>query len=558
MNKDVIYIDVEDDITAIIGKIKASKEKIIALVPPKRVGILQSAVNLRLLERMASNANKRLVLITNNQALIALSAAAAIPVAKNLQSKPELAEISALSIDDDEDIIDGAQLPVGELERTADVVTVTDKSIDKDIETLDIDDTPVRVGAAAAVTSAAKPSRAGKVKSGIKVPNFNTFRKKMFIGIAAGVVLIAFIVWAAIFAPAATVIITARTTPASVNTTVTLAGNAATDVTKGLIQSKVQTTKKDVSVEFDATGEKDIGAKATGTITVKNCDSNTSFALESGTIFTATSGQSYSSTSSATVPGFTGSASVCRNTGAGAGVVSIAVVADNSGEASNIAAASYTIDGVSGDVYANGSQMAGGTTKVVAVVTDADVQAASQKLTEQPSDTVKKSLIKLFTNGEVTIDDSFVIERAAPVSVPAVGAEATGKAKLTSSTTYTIAAIAKADLQVYLKADLEKQIATKTDQRVYDDGISKVRLSGYEKVGETSTVKTISTGQIGPQIDESQIKDQVKGKIYGEVQQTLEAIDGISSVDVQFSYFWVRTVPNNVDKITVEFKLENE
>jgi len=49
MNKDVIYIDVEDDITAIIGKIKASSEKIVALVPPKRVGVLQSAVNLRLL-----------------------------------------------------------------------------------------------------------------------------------------------------------------------------------------------------------------------------------------------------------------------------------------------------------------------------------------------------------------------------------------------------------------------------------------------------------------------------------------------------------------------------
>ena len=47
MNKDIIYIDVEDDITAIIGKIKASKEKIVALVPPKRIGVLQSAVNLR-------------------------------------------------------------------------------------------------------------------------------------------------------------------------------------------------------------------------------------------------------------------------------------------------------------------------------------------------------------------------------------------------------------------------------------------------------------------------------------------------------------------------------
>ena len=74
MNKDVIYIDVDDDVTAIIGKIKKAKEKIVALVPPKRAGALQSAVNLRLLERMAKTDKKQLVLITNNAALVGLAA----------------------------------------------------------------------------------------------------------------------------------------------------------------------------------------------------------------------------------------------------------------------------------------------------------------------------------------------------------------------------------------------------------------------------------------------------------------------------------------------------
>ena len=45
MQKDVIYIDIDDDITAIIGKIKKSKEQIVAIVPPKRNGAMQSAVN---------------------------------------------------------------------------------------------------------------------------------------------------------------------------------------------------------------------------------------------------------------------------------------------------------------------------------------------------------------------------------------------------------------------------------------------------------------------------------------------------------------------------------
>jgi hypothetical protein len=115
MNKDVIYIDVEDDITAIIGKVKDAGSKIVALVPPKRIGVLQSAVNLRLLVRAAEQSSKHIVLITSNSALMSLAASAKVPIAKTLQSKPELAEISALDVDDGEDIIDGSQLPVGEL-----------------------------------------------------------------------------------------------------------------------------------------------------------------------------------------------------------------------------------------------------------------------------------------------------------------------------------------------------------------------------------------------------------------------------------------------------------
>lgn len=50
-SKAVIYIDTEDDITAIIDRVKAAKSDIVALVPPKRTGVLQSVVNLKLLRR---------------------------------------------------------------------------------------------------------------------------------------------------------------------------------------------------------------------------------------------------------------------------------------------------------------------------------------------------------------------------------------------------------------------------------------------------------------------------------------------------------------------------
>jgi CxxC motif-containing protein len=207
MNKDVIYIDVEDDITAIIGKVKEASEKIVALVPPKRVGVLQSAVNLRLLQRAADQSSKRIVLITSNQALVALSAAAKIPVAKNLQSKPELAEIPVLDIDNGEDVIDGASLPVGDHAKAASKSAGDDDDDETEvIEGINIEDDAPKP---------AVPVRTKKPASKGKIPNFNKFRKRITIGIISAVVLVGLLVWAFVFAPAATVIITARTSSVS-------------------------------------------------------------------------------------------------------------------------------------------------------------------------------------------------------------------------------------------------------------------------------------------------------------------------------------------------------
>src|SRR5690606_25390093 len=90
MKKDVIYIDIEDDITAVIDKVKHAEEKIVALVPPKGNAVLQSVVNLKLLKRAANNANKQPVIVTSNQALTARAGGLELYVAKNLQSKPAI------------------------------------------------------------------------------------------------------------------------------------------------------------------------------------------------------------------------------------------------------------------------------------------------------------------------------------------------------------------------------------------------------------------------------------------------------------------------------------
>ena len=113
MNKDVIYIEPEDDITDIITKIEQSTEKITVLVPPKKAGVFRSVVNIKLIAKAAANAEKTVVLVTVDPSIIKLAAASRIPVTKDLKTPPtipplddELADNTETEIIGDEEAVD--------------------------------------------------------------------------------------------------------------------------------------------------------------------------------------------------------------------------------------------------------------------------------------------------------------------------------------------------------------------------------------------------------------------------------------------------------------------
>lgn len=563
MKKDVIYIDVEDDVTAIIGKIKKAEEKVVALVPPKRLGALQSAVNLRLINRMVKAEKKHLVLVTNNQALIGLAASSKIPVAKNLQTKPEVPEIAALIIDDDDDIIDGASIPVGEHAKTSKTVEKTNSPRSKAIESVDVslDDDADSTGtvpvAAGVALSSAEPVKVKKKK----VPNFDTFRKKMFLAIGGGAALIALLVWMFIFAPAATVVITASTSPLPVSTNVRLGGTAATSYEDGVISSVSQKDKIDATVEFEATGTGLVGDKAKGSVVFNNCEDSAAITIPSGTRISSGS-RAYTTQSDVTVPGGSGTFFGCNSPGVSSAVEVVAV--DIGSEFNTSSGTTFSVSGHSNSSSAYmravaSTDIGGGSSKEVKVVSAQDIERARGVLIGESTEKYKEDLVKKFTNGERVIDSSFVVDRGKAASKPAVDEEAPdGKAVLSMEIDVSIQAIPKAELESFLKSYLESKMDDDQPQKVFDTGADGATIGNFQEEDDAMFATINSTGRIGPEIEEAAIKEQVKGLIYGEVQSQLEAREGIKEADVQFSYFWVRTVPNDTDKIKVEFKVDNE
>lgn len=532
MKKDVIYVDIEDDITSVIAKVKAAGAQVVALVPPKRIGVLQSTVNLKLLQKTARVADKRLVLITSDAALTSLAAGMAIPVAKNLQSKPEIPEAATPAVEED-DVIDGNQLPVGDLAATGPGAPKEESIIDT------IPDFDVPLAASAA-------SRAPKKASGSKVPNFDSFRKKIFLAAGAGVLLVVFLVWAIFFAPKATVAITASTNVVNIDKVLQLKPGASLDASQNVAPAIVKQIKKTASADFQATGKKEVGEKATGTVKFETDSiavAKTNPTIPAGTKLVASNGLTFITTETVTI-------TLINDTGT-SGVTAASSGTKFNGTSGNLNGAP---SGVSASFTA---PAAGGTDKTITVVAQADIDKAKELLKSQDSSTVKTELKKQFTGDSIIIQESYQVTPGDPVSTPAVDQEATG-AKLTAETTYTMVAVSRADLKKIYDAYTKTQIGKGDNQKIYESGDKTTSFSQFA-AGEAGayTVKARASAQVGPEIDDGSLAKTLVGKRAGEIQQQLEEIQGVEDVETKFSPFWVTTAPK-AEKITIKFLIKNE
>lgn len=560
MNKDVIYIDIEDDITGIIGKVKAAGSKIVALVPPKRAGVLQSAVNLKLLQRAADSNDKRVVLITNDHSLTALAAGVRMPVAKNLQSRPEVPELEAPTTDDEE-IINGAELPVGEMAAAmgsgAGVTAVSSKTLaDKVDEDVDLRDAPKAKDLAAAGAGAATAKKAAlplgkKVSSKLKIPDFATFRNKFFLFGGIGAFLVIFLVWALVFAPHAKITISAQTIAVNIDRTLSLDPKAAaSDTGKLALKPNVQTLKKSVATTFTATGQKDIGNKASGTATLSNGYDSSGISIPQGTVLVAGNGKKFTTNNTVTVPGATVSGGSIKS-----GTAKVGITAAESGDSYNNAAQSYEVQGYP-SLGANSDATTGGTTQIATVVTQEDVDKAKGQLAQPDTTGAKNELKKQFQGDVIVIEESFTSDQGQPSVEPAVGQQAQ-QAKVTVETTYTYVAIARDDVKKVAGDVVNEALQGKDNQQMYSLGDNSVAFQVFQKNDSgVYTARLITTGFIGPKIDTDKLAEQITGKRFGEIQTLVNQIPGVQKVDIQLSPFWVNTAPSP-DKIDVSFSVAN-
>ena len=600
MNKDVIYIEPEQDITDILANIKASKNKIVALVPPKKAGVLRSAVNFKLIAKTARQNEKTVVLITTDEALRRLANSVAMPTSKSLSSKPQLPD------DDDAvefgDEIDEADDEAGEKEDeeaesaeddaeeeapaeeepkaskkipVATAVKVAKKApVKKPVEDDVIEGEPEPEPEEDKKPQTKTEKKVAKMK-GAKIPNFAKYRKYIIAGAIALVVIVAFSIWATAIAPAAKISVKVHTTSQNFTEKVTFVKDESkANPKEGVLFLEEQTVTKKAEGEFKATGQVDKGTKATGTITVNrakgdtvNCDEtdsllsipkNTAVTIDGKTFIVVDGGSANALDSKGQIEVIgRGSKQVCRlkdNISSGA----LKVVAKESGEGYNIAAGKDIKLAIATDkkYSVTSTAMAGGSSKVVTVVSKEDVEGAASELTMPSQEEIKAELKEQFGTDYIFLG-SIKQSEAKITTSPALNEEVGDNItpKIVKEVTYSMFAVKREPVEQYIKAVVSANLGDDT-QEIYDAGMDKAFFEAFKNSDNDNSAKLKTTVKTGPRVTDEMVREKALGKKVGEVQSLLKSIKGVSSVKVDTSYFFVMSVPEDTNKVEINIELE--
>ena len=569
--REVIYVDPEDDITSVIDKVKLGSGKVVAIVPGKRLGALQSAVNLRLLQRAAQAIDRKLVIVSEDKSLMKIAGGVGIYMAKNLQTRPAVP------------LIDDAPSRTSETEEipTEDIASLKKKiqaeaassEDENNVIEEEIEDNAKKMAAQSAATEKqkkiiekAKEEQEDKIKELEKKeeakkakkvkeaePDINQFRKKVIAGALLLLLLVGGFIWAILQKPSAVIIIKSQTSNYQYAQAWVLDPGVDSDATQKTFKTKEYKGEENLSADFSATGEKDIGERATGQVTIINCN-DSAISIASGAAFAA-NGKNYLSNGAVNIPGSNFfSSGQCKEDGK----ATVSVTAVQSGESFNQPAAAYQIAGSPTSVSASGSAMTGGSTNVVKIVQQSDIDAAKQKLAAQNTADYKNKLSVTVDKNYQIIEDSFNLSQSDASSNVQAGQQAPG-GKVEMKINYSLQAYSKDELKTLISKAVNQEIAA-TNQKIYESSSNKGELSlSLDNERSSSGAKKYKVSMLlstGPAINEEELKAKLVSRKKGEITTELESIKGVSRVDVSISPFWKQKTPSDPAKITIKLKVD--
>lgn len=564
---EILYLESDTEITQVISKIKNLPGDSVLLVLPQNAQLSQSVVNLRLIKKETEKANKNIALVTSDKNSINLASQIDIPVYKSIDAdkpvainKYDLPQVDdKLALSGYKSIADDLQLAGVNVRRYDEnqsddnqiISKMATKNDDNKIEKVELSDTDEMTIGEKKSSKKEVPEATDKDKN----PNQKKSKRKLpWLPLSLGALAFVGIIWWLVYIlPSASAFISLESEPITKVASITIDNNIAkTDQEAGKVAGQKIEAELAHEVTFEATGKKEVGTKAKGTIEVRN---NLGIAIElpAGSRFSS-GGLIFVSTKAITVPKGDASVDANGNTVRIPGVANVAVEALNPGENFNIDQSQFTVTSLSANQQQHVTgisegAMTGGTSKTVTVVSEEDVKNATVKLKNEVEPKLKekleeqaKNLTVLAGTLEITVDSPTVSEKVGD-EAESFKVSATAKGRtigfLAGEYQETIFALARKDLP-----EGKELIIANSDS--IETSVSEVKIAEGILV-----LKASLKSEVVNQVNQEELKNSLVGLSFSEAENLLKSQDGFTDARIELRPSYKKHLPKSPKKIDI-------
>ena len=615
----LIYLDLDEEITDVIDKISKVDDRSVSLVIPRGSTLANSIVNLKLLVKRSKSLKKDVALVTSDNIVHNLASQIGLSVFESIEdaragkeeepmeeskaeeplsrgTEDEIDGIKVHKYDRDgredmepeeenaeEKISDESKLPSesGEGEIIEAVRDAEDENSnvgngnqnEKElIKEADSHPEPISEPTAekADYKLIKKPMKPEIRQRELPSPDLGggqvfgkmrtaKSRKKKIIAIISGLIALLLIFGAYIALPKATVTLSVTSEPFSSAADI-IVNKDATEINSetSTIPGKLVSEEEELTKPFAASGEKNIGAKAKGKITIYNYWDDKPHQIASGSKFSTSAGVVFVSTEAATVPaGHPNIIPPSTYEINPPGTVDVSVEAVDVGEKGNIGPSNFTITSLpsvqQSKIYGKSSTaMSGGTNEIVKVITDKDISDAKDSTENELKTTITDKIKSDLTDSEKLLDS------AISMSVTSESASAKSGDQLD-----TFNYLAKIKIEaITFSEDNFKLLLLKTAQLQLPDDRQIVTNDNqninYEVTGSDIAAGTVNLhgtfdGFIAKKYNTDEMKSAIRFISIRKATGKLTAYDGILSADISTSPRFLRSLPALAQRININF-----
>lgn len=338
------------------------------------------------------------------------------------------------------------------------------------------------------------------------------------------------------------------------NKSVTFSTTEATNSSNNIIKGKFVSVSEDGSVSTAATGKKDVGTNAKGTVTIFNSLSE-SKTLAEGTILKSPNGLNFTLDSSVTVRAV---ASHSADETVAPEKATINVTADQLGKESNLPSGTkFNVSSFdTADLIAkNDNPFSGGTKKEVTVVSKDDSAKLEKDLIKQLENKAMEDLQKQQSSNKILFP-AFITKALGKKSLTAKIGDEASQVTLTGTVEYQGLSYNKNDLIAFSKSLLSKDVPL--DQEINYNNIKTSVLDIEQKNDENINANLNIKALLLPKISESQLVKNLKGKSFKFAQDSLYKLPQTVNVDIKLSpnlLFLPKNLPAREGNIKILIKI---